>query len=66
MKAVPLRTLAEQVDPKVAALLVIDMQNDFCHPKGVSGQRGRQLGMTAEMAPRLEVLSRRVSKRACL
>jgi isochorismate hydrolase len=33
MNEVPLRTLSEQVDPKVAALLVIDMQNDFCHPQ---------------------------------
>jgi ureidoacrylate peracid hydrolase len=50
----PLRTLSDQVDPKVAALLVIDMQNDFCHPEGVSGKRGRALTMTIEMAPRLE------------
>ncbi|HEY7166263.1 MAG TPA: cysteine hydrolase [Candidatus Binatia bacterium] len=48
-----LRRLAEQVDPGVAALLVIDMQNDFCHPQGVSGQRGRDLQMTMDMAPRL-------------
>jgi ureidoacrylate peracid hydrolase len=50
----PLRTLSEQTDPKVAALLVVDMQNDFCHPQGVSGKRGRQQTMTIEMAPRLE------------
>jgi ureidoacrylate peracid hydrolase len=54
MKAAPLKRLADQVDPKVAALLVIDMQNDFCHPEGRSGKRGRQLGMAVEMAPRLE------------
>ena len=54
MTETPLRTLSEQVDPKVAALLVIDMQNDFCHPQGVSGKRGRQQTMTIEMAPRLE------------
>jgi ureidoacrylate peracid hydrolase len=54
MSDIPLKTLSEQVDPKVAALLVIDMQNDFCHPEGVSGKRGRQLTMTIEMAPRLE------------
>jgi ureidoacrylate peracid hydrolase len=54
MNEVPLRTLSEQVDPKVAALLVIDMQNDFCHPQGVSGKRGRQLTMSIEMAPRLK------------
>jgi ureidoacrylate peracid hydrolase len=54
MKQTSLRTLSEQVDPRVAALLIIDMQNDFCHPQGVSGKRGRQLTMTVEMAPRLE------------
>jgi nicotinamidase-related amidase len=54
MNAASLTTLAEQVDPRVAALLVIDMQNDFCHPEGVSGKRGRQLAMSIEMAPRLE------------
>jgi ureidoacrylate peracid hydrolase len=54
MNAASLRTLSDQVDPRVAALLIIDMQNDFCHPQGVSGKRGRQLTMTIEMAPRLE------------
>jgi ureidoacrylate peracid hydrolase len=54
MNELPLKTLSEQVDPKMAALLVIDMQNDFCHPDGVSGKRGRQLAMSIEMAPRLE------------
>lgn len=54
MTEAPLRTLSEQADPKVAALLVVDMQNDFCHPQGVSGKRGRQQTMTIEMAPRLE------------
>jgi len=49
-----LRTLSEQADPTVAALLVVDMQNDFCHPQGASGKRGRQQTMTIEMAPRLE------------
>lgn len=58
MNEVPLRTLSEQVDPKIAALLVIDMQNDFCHPEGVSGKRGRQLNMSIEMAPRLEAFIR--------
>ena len=38
----PLRTLSDQVDPKVAALLVVDMQNDFCHPDGVSGETESQ------------------------
>jgi ureidoacrylate peracid hydrolase len=54
MNAPPLATLSEQVDPRAAALLIVDMQNDFCHPEGVSGKRGRQLTMSIEMAPRLE------------
>ena len=29
-----LRTLSEKVDPKHTALVVIDMQNDFCTPEG--------------------------------
>ena len=48
----------EQINPAVAALLVIDMQNDYCHPEGLLGRRGRQLGMIAEMAPRLETFIR--------
>lgn len=28
------RTLAERLDPRRCALLVVDMQNDFCHPDG--------------------------------
>jgi len=24
--------LAERVDPKTTALIVVDVQNDFCHP----------------------------------
>jgi ureidoacrylate peracid hydrolase len=54
MNAASLTTLSGQIDPKVAALLIIDMQNDFCHPEGVSGKRGRKLAMSIEMAPRLE------------
>ena len=35
-----LRTLQEQVDPKVAALLVIDMQNDYVADQGRLGKIG--------------------------
>ena len=54
MTEAPLKTLSEQADPTAAALLVVDMQNDFCHPQGVSGKRGRQQTITIEMTPRLE------------
>lgn len=32
--------LEQRVDPSHTALVVIDLQNDFCHPKGVFSQLG--------------------------
>jgi ureidoacrylate peracid hydrolase len=49
-----LDTLAEQVSPEEAALLVIDIQNDYCHRQGVLGKQGRDLRTTEEMSVRLE------------
>ena len=40
------------LDPKHTALLVIDMQNDFCHPEGVHARSKEQLakiGLTPEL-----------------
>ena len=48
-----LKTLEEKVDPQHAALLVVDVQNDFCHSDGVLGKRGRKLALTQRMVPRL-------------
>jgi len=48
-----LTTLEEKVDPKNAALLVVDMQNDFCHPDGSLGKRGRDMTFGLQMTPRL-------------
>jgi ureidoacrylate peracid hydrolase len=47
------RTLAEKVDPAQAALIVVDVQNDFCHPEGAAGRRGKDLGMVAGMVEHL-------------
>src|SRR3712207_1897039 len=47
------RTLAEKVDPRQAALVVVDVQNDFCHPDGASGQRGKDLSQVAGMVEHL-------------
>ena len=47
------RTLAEKVDPRQAALVVVDVQNDFCHPDGAAGKRGRDLSQIAGMAEHL-------------
>lgn len=39
------KSLSELIDPKHTALIVVDMQNDFCHPKGAFGKRGYDLSM---------------------
>lgn len=41
-------------DPETAALMVIDMQNDFCSEKGVYGRSGISRHLIKEMALRLE------------
>jgi nicotinamidase-related amidase len=49
-------TLAELVDAQHTAVVVVDMQNDFCKPEGAFGQLGIDLTMYAPMIPRLERL----------
>ena len=51
-----LTTLAEKVDPANAAVLVVDMQNDFCHPNGASARNGRSTAMAEAMTPNLQRL----------
>ena len=36
-------TMEEITDPKHTALVVIDAQNDFCHPKGLMGVNGHDM-----------------------
>ena len=54
---IPLRlSLEEKVDPSRAALLVIDVQNDFCSPEGYWGKVKNDGSAVAEMMPRLHKL----------
>ncbi|WP_439532749.1 cysteine hydrolase family protein [Polymorphobacter sp.] len=46
-----MRTLAEQVDPRHTALLVIDMQNDFLTPGFGAERAGRDLGPARHVIP---------------
>ncbi|MFC1980625.1 cysteine hydrolase family protein [Chloroflexota bacterium] len=46
-------TLEEKVVPEHTALLVIDIQNDFCHGEGVQGKRGFDTSEVQGMVPRL-------------
>ena len=48
--------LAEWVDPSTSALLVVDVQNDFCHSEGVFGKRGIDMGSIQDIFPRLQRL----------
>lgn len=49
--------LSEKLDPKHCLVVVVDVQNDFCHPEGVMGKAGQDLFMVEEVMPRLvEVL----------
>lgn len=49
-------SLAEWVDPKTAALVVIDVQNDFCHPQGAFAKNGLGVSLAQEMLPALRRL----------
>ena len=48
-----LRTLKERCDPKYAALVVVDVQNDFVSPEGSAGKRGEDVGAAMSMVPNL-------------
>lgn len=59
-----LRSLQERCSPEVGCLIVVDVQNDFCSPKGAAAQRGSDVTAAMEMVHRLVHLiaeARRVS-----
>jgi ureidoacrylate peracid hydrolase len=52
----PLTTLEEKVRPERAALIVIDVQNDFCADGGMMDHEGADLSLVKAMAVRLPPL----------
>jgi ureidoacrylate peracid hydrolase len=48
-----LRTLADKTRSDHAALLIVDVQNDFCADGGAMQREGRDLGLVQAMVPRL-------------
>ena len=48
------KTLKGKVDPAHTAVLIIDMQNDFCHIDGVQAKRGLSISQIQTMVPRLK------------
>src|SRR5262245_49273519 len=51
-----LRDAKERCDPKVAALLIVDVQNDFCSSEGASARRGQDVSAAQGMVLRLQRL----------
>jgi len=48
-----LRTLDEKVSPGRAAVVTVDVQNDFCHEAGFLGRLGASMELIQAMVPRL-------------
>ena len=46
----------EKVHPRHTALLVVDMQNDYCHPGGALAGYGVDVSSSEEMVPKLSAL----------
>ncbi len=53
MLSMPTMPLREKLNPQHTALLVIDIQNDFCSPAGLLAKRGRDLSSISAMIDRL-------------
>jgi ureidoacrylate peracid hydrolase len=51
-----LSTLTDKVRPAHCALLVVDVQNDFCAEGGAMHREGRDLSLVQAMIPRLSLL----------
>ena len=63
-----LNMLHEKVDPQHAALVLVDVQNDFCAEGGAMHREGRDLTLVKQMIPRLERLleAARAAKVRCV
>jgi len=51
-----LRSLEAKVDPRHTALIVIDVQNDFCAPGGMMDKEGLDLSLAQAMGDRMPAL----------
>jgi ureidoacrylate peracid hydrolase len=47
-----------RLDTTKAAIVVIDIQNDFCHSRGYQGLRGRDVGRVQSVVGRIEEFTR--------
>ena len=49
--------MTEEIDPKRTALLTIDLQNDFLHPKGAYGRAGQTSDLISALPSRIKPLA---------
>lgn len=54
-----METLDAAVDPRFSALVIVDVQNDYCHDDGALSRAGRHVAPVREMVPRLQEVLRR-------
>jgi ureidoacrylate peracid hydrolase len=57
-------SLEERVNLKHGMLVVVDMQNDFCHAEGAACKRGRDMAFVQNMIPRLICLVQKAREHA--
>ena len=48
------KTLDQLVDLRTSAIIVIDMQNDFCDAKGAGAKYGADVSTIQDMIPRMQ------------
>jgi ureidoacrylate peracid hydrolase len=48
--------IEELVDPAKTAIIVVDVQNDFCHPDGAAGKNGKPTDAAMAIIPALQHL----------
>lgn len=46
----------EELAPGKTAIIVVDVQNDYCHPEGAAAKKGNDVGAVQEMMPHLHKL----------
>ena len=52
-----LRDISQKLDPTHTALLLVDLQNDYCDPKGALARRGEDVGPLASALPAIADLT---------
>ncbi|AWB46991.1 cysteine hydrolase [Paenibacillus sp. CAA11] len=51
-----MKSIGELIVERKAAVIVVDVQNDYCHPEGALGSKGSDVSGVAEMMPNLHKL----------